>query len=177
METVYLGLGTNLGDRLAMLRATLGEIAALGTLFAVSSVYETEPWGDSDQPRFLNLCCALRTDLAPEALHAKLKDLEQRLGRRQTRRWGPRVIDIDLLTYGGRTVATERLTIPHPRIAQRAFVLAPLAEIAPALRIPGLDSTVSDLLAQIPEHGSLAWVVAPPSAVLPVRAGESPSDG
>jgi len=131
----------------------------------VSSIYETEPWGDPDQPKFLNLCCALRTELPPESLHGQTKALEQRLGRRPGPRWGPRVIDIDLLTYDDLRIATEDLSIPHPRIAERAFVLAPLAEIAPHALIPGLAGTVASLLANVPNHLELARIVAPPEAV------------
>lgn len=162
MAVVYLGLGTNLGDRLAMLRLALEGLEALGEVVACSSVYETEPWGVADQPRFLNLCCALRTRLRPEELHAETRALEARLGRRPGMRWGPRALDVDLLAYDGRVIATERLSIPHPRIAERAFVLAPLAEIAPALRLPGLGGTVHEQLTRLGETARLAWIVAPP---------------
>jgi 2-amino-4-hydroxy-6-hydroxymethyldihydropteridine diphosphokinase len=167
MALVYLGLGSNLGDRLGMLRAALLELTAFGRLAACSSVYETEPWGDPDQPLFLNLCCALHTQLPPEALHAKLKRTELRLGRRPTRRWGPRAIDIDLLTYDDLCLETPSLTIPHRGIAERAFVLAPLSEIAPRARVPGLPGTVAELLARIPDAAEVAWVVAPPQSVCP----------
>jgi 2-amino-4-hydroxy-6-hydroxymethyldihydropteridine diphosphokinase len=160
MATVYLGLGTNVGDRLAHLRSALSR---LPDLQRCSSVYETEPWGVEDQPRFFNLACCLVTELSPEALHAQTKALEQRLGRAPGgQRWGPRPIDIDLLTYEDVVLATDRLTLPHPRIKDRAFVLKPLAELAPALHIPGLDGTVADLLAAIPDADRQAWVVAPP---------------
>jgi 2-amino-4-hydroxy-6-hydroxymethyldihydropteridine diphosphokinase len=159
MATVYLGLGTNVGDRLANLRSAL---SALGPV-RCSSVYETEPWGVLEQARFLNLACCVSTDLSPEALHAQTKALEQLLGREPGgQRWGPRPIDIDLLTYDDLTVATPTLTIPHPRIQARAFVLKPLAEIAAALVIPGLPGTVSDLLAAIPDADQQAWIVAAP---------------
>src|ERR671932_123834 len=97
MATVYLGLGSNLGDRLGALRAALMRLARLGILEQVSSVYETEPWGVTDQPAFLNLCCRLQTHLAPEALLAETQAIEHQLGRRSGGRWGPRLIDIDLL--------------------------------------------------------------------------------
>jgi 2-amino-4-hydroxy-6-hydroxymethyldihydropteridine diphosphokinase len=159
MATVYLGLGTNIGDRLANLRSALAALRPV----RCSSVYETQPWGVEDQPRFLNLACCLLTDLAPEALHAHTKALEQQLGRQPGgQRWGPRVIDIDLLTYDDLAVSTPSLTIPHSRIKDRAFVLKPLAELDPALHIPGLDGTVSDLLAAVPDADHQAWIVAPP---------------
>jgi 2-amino-4-hydroxy-6-hydroxymethyldihydropteridine diphosphokinase len=159
MSTVYLGLGTNLGDRLANLRAALTALSPV----RCSSVYETEPWGVEDQPRFFNIACCLTTELSPEALHAWTKSLEQQLGRAAGgQRWGPRLIDIDLLTYDDRVLVTPSLTIPHPRIQARAFVLKPLAELAPGLSIPGLDGTVADLLAAIPDADRQAWVVAQP---------------
>ena len=159
MATVYLGLGTNVGDRLAHLRSALAALRPE----RCSSVYETEPWGVLDQPRFFNLACCVVTQLSPEALHGETKALEQRLGRQPGgQRWGPRPIDIDLLCYDDLVLATERLTIPHPRIKDRAFVLKPLAELAPDLRIPGLEGTVSELLATIPDADRQAWPVAPP---------------
>jgi 2-amino-4-hydroxy-6-hydroxymethyldihydropteridine diphosphokinase len=167
MALAYLGLGSNLGDRLGMLRAALVELSPLGQVTACSSVYETKPWGDPDQPAFLNLCCALQTQLPPEVLHAETKKIESRLGRRPTRRWGPRVIDIDLLTYDDLRLETPSLKIPHLGIEDRAFVLAPLAEIAPDARVPGLQGTVADLLARIPDVPSLVWVVALPESVHP----------
>jgi 2-amino-4-hydroxy-6-hydroxymethyldihydropteridine diphosphokinase len=170
MALVYLGLGSNLGDRLGMLRAALVELAALGQFTACSSVYETKPWGDPDQPAFLNLCCALQTQFPPEKLHAEIKGIERRLGRRPTRRWGPRAIDVDLLTYDDQHLETQSLTIPHAGIRDRAFVLAPLAEIAPEAHVPGLPGTVADLLAGIPDVASLAWVVAPPESVQPASS-------
>jgi 2-amino-4-hydroxy-6-hydroxymethyldihydropteridine diphosphokinase len=160
MATVYLGLGTNVGDRFANLRSAVAE---LRDVRACSSVYESEPWGNVDQPRFFNMCLELRTQLAPEALHAQTKAVEQQLGRRPGgQRWGPRPIDIDLLSYDNLVLCTERLAIPHPRIADRAFVLKPLAEIAPGLRLPGLPGTVAELLSAVPHADRLAWVVAPP---------------
>jgi 2-amino-4-hydroxy-6-hydroxymethyldihydropteridine diphosphokinase len=157
MPTVYLSLGTNIGDRLANLRAAL---AALPDLAACSSVYETEPWGSVDQPRVLNMCCRLDTSLTPEVLHARLKALERELGRTPSLHWGPRLIDIDLLTYDNDVIQTDALTVPHPRIADRAFVLMPLAELDPELRIPGLPGTIAQQLAGLPGAASQAWRVA-----------------
>ncbi|MBI4506995.1 MAG: 2-amino-4-hydroxy-6-hydroxymethyldihydropteridine diphosphokinase [Chloroflexi bacterium] len=166
MGRAYLGLGANLGDRLGTLRQALAELARQGDIVACSSVYETEPWGYVDQPMFLNLCCALDTALPPDALHAALKAAERRLGRTPGALWGPRRIDIDLLTYEEARIATQALTVPHPRIAERPFVLAPLAEIAPDLRIAGLDRTVAELLAGLPDAARQARPVAPAVAVL-----------
>ena len=150
MATVYLGLGSNLGDRLALLRAAVAELGALGRVDATSSVYETEPWGDPDQPAYLNACCRLETALPPPALHAAVKAIEQKLGRRpSSRRWGPRPIDIDLLVYEDVVVETPELQVPHPRLAERAFVLVPLAELAPELKVPGLAGSVAEQLARL----------------------------
>jgi 2-amino-4-hydroxy-6-hydroxymethyldihydropteridine diphosphokinase len=159
MATVYLGLGTNVGDRLAQLRAALSALRPE----KCSSVYETEPWGVLDQARFLNLCCRVSTTLEADAFHAVTKSLEQELGRQPDgQRWGPRPIDIDLLCYDNLSLHTAQLTIPHPRIQDRAFVLKPLAELAPTLRLPGLNGSVSELLAAIADADRQAWIVAPP---------------
>ncbi len=149
MARAYLGLGTNLGDRHRNIREALAGLEELGTLVACSSVYETEPWGVRDQPDFLNLCCALETDLSPRDLLERTAAIERRLGRRRTRRWGPRVIDVDLLLYDNLRVDEPGLTVPHPRLAERAFVLLPLEEIASKVRVPGLDATVSELRARL----------------------------
>ncbi len=129
MREAILALGSNLGDRAANLRAALDLLAARGARPArVSSVWETPPV-PADQPPYLNAAVAVETDLDPEKLLAIAKEVEHLLGRRPTGRWRPRPIDIDLLFCGEREVATERLTVPHPRIAERAFVLLPLAEV------------------------------------------------
>jgi 2-amino-4-hydroxy-6-hydroxymethyldihydropteridine diphosphokinase len=134
-------------------------LAEIGRLVAVSSIYETEPWGDPDQPLYLNMCCALETDQEPLTLLRAVKQIEHRLGRRPTRRWGPRPIDIDLLAYETLEIDTPELILPHPRIAERAFVLAPLAEIAPTLRLSGHDRDVTGLLASLPDAPRLARLV------------------
>ncbi|MBI2755484.1 MAG: 2-amino-4-hydroxy-6-hydroxymethyldihydropteridine diphosphokinase [Chloroflexi bacterium] len=137
---VYLGLGSNLGDRAGNLLDGLAALSEVGHVGACSSVYESEPWGDTDQPPFLNLCCALDTDLAPLDLLDQAQRAEQRLGRVPSRRWGPRTLDIDLLVLPGTVFDHPRLRIPHPFLARRAFVLVPLAEIAPDLRVTGLHT-------------------------------------
>ncbi len=136
-----IGLGGNMGD------VAGGFVAALATLdaradcriLARSSVWRTPPWGKTDQPDFLNMCALLDTTLAPHALLDVCLALETDAGRVRFERWGPRVLDIDLLAYGDLAVSDERLVVPHPRMFERAFVLAPLAEIAPALRIAGKE--------------------------------------
>jgi dihydropteroate synthase len=136
---IVLALGGNLGDKALSLRRALGAIASEPKieLTRVSRFYRTPPWGKTDQDWFVNACALGLTRLAPEALLDRMKALEVELGRVSTERWGPRVIDIDLIAYGDIALKTERLTLPHPELFNRAFVLAPLAEIAPDLVIAG----------------------------------------
>ena len=136
----YIGLGSNLGDREAALRealARLGEVEGIEVV-AVSSFRETDPVGVVDQPRFVNAAAALETVLGPRELLERLLEVERGLGRDRSReeRWGPRTIDLDLLLYGEETVAEVGLEVPHPRLAERAFVLDPLLELDPGLRLP-----------------------------------------
>jgi dihydropteroate synthase len=137
---VVLALGGNVGDKVTSLRRALRAIAAEPgiELTAVSRLYRTAPWGKTDQDWFVNACALARTNLKPEALLDRVKKLEVELGREPGERWGPRVIDIDLIAYGDVALKTERLTLPHPELFNRAFVLAPLAEIAPDLVIGGV---------------------------------------
>ncbi len=174
MATAYLGLGSNLGDRLAMLRAAVARLAQLGSI-RPSSVYETEPWGDPDQPRYLNLCCRLETALPVQELHRAIKQIECDVGRTPSRRWGPREIDVDLLTYDDAVVSEPSLSVPHPRIAERAFVLVPLAELAPDVVIPGLEETAARLLARIPNANDDVRVVATPDSVAPTGSARTSS--
>jgi 2-amino-4-hydroxy-6-hydroxymethyldihydropteridine diphosphokinase len=137
---VGLGLGANLGDPAANLRRAVEALAGAGLSFeALSSLYRTKPWGVTDQPDFVNACALARTDLEPLALLDLVQATEKALGRRRTRRWGPRAIDIDLLFYGDTIWRDERLTLPHPGLMERAFVLLPMAEIAPEMVIGGVS--------------------------------------
>ena len=151
--TAYLGLGSNLGDRRAALSAALDLLhTAPGlTLTACSAVYETEPWGVADQPAFLNLAAGFATTLPPAALLTACQSVEAKIGRTPTYRWGPRTIDVDILLYGGQAIIldTPDLQIPHPRLRERAFVLAPLAEIAASLKAPPDGATIESLLTQV----------------------------
>jgi 2-amino-4-hydroxy-6-hydroxymethyldihydropteridine diphosphokinase len=136
---VALGLGANLGDPAANLRRAVELLAQAGLRFeALSSLYRTKPWGVTDQPDFVNACALARTTLAPLALLDLAQATEKALGRRRTRRWGPRAIDIDLLFYGDAQRRDERLILPHPGLMERAFVLLPLAEIAPDFVVGGV---------------------------------------
>jgi 2-amino-4-hydroxy-6-hydroxymethyldihydropteridine diphosphokinase len=132
-ERIFLGLGSNLGEREEHLQGALERLAALpGTrVVAVSRFLETPPWGYEEQPPFLNAVAEIRTELEPEELLAELKRIEGEVGRTPTFRWGPREIDVDLLLYGERRLEGPSLTLPHPRILERPFVCEPLAEIAP----------------------------------------------
>lgn len=149
MPTVYLALGANLGDRERNLRDALTRIASFVNLTRVSSIYETEPWGVRDQPWFLNLVCAGTTSVSPVDLLRRAKKIENEMGRAEGIRFGPRPIDIDILLYDRLIELSPALTIPHPRLHERAFVLVPLAEIAPTLVHPRLRVTIRALLAQL----------------------------
>ena len=145
MTRAYIGLGSNLGDREATIRAAL---AALPGVVAVSELRETAPVGVVDQPPFLNGAAALETELTPRELLDALLAVEQGLGRERRERWGPRTIDLDLLLYGDETIDEPGLDVPHPRLHERRFALEPLAELEPELVIPGRGS-VKDLLAEL----------------------------
>ncbi len=131
MTIAFIGLGSNLHDRVGTIKRAISEVAHVLILLAASSIYETEPWGFPDQPKFLNAVIKVETDLDPETLLIFLSNLEASLGRIREHeiRWGPRVIDLDILLYGDQEVRNEHLVIPHPRIKERAFVLIPLYEI------------------------------------------------
>ena len=135
-ERIFVGLGANLGDALGTVRAALAAIGRLPqtTLIAASSFYRSAPL-DADGPDYVNAVAQLRSELAPPALLAQLQGIEQRFGRERPYRHAPRTLDLDLLCYGERASATATLTLPHPRMHLRAFVLAPLAELAPAWRL------------------------------------------
>jgi 2-amino-4-hydroxy-6-hydroxymethyldihydropteridine diphosphokinase len=190
---VYLSLGTNLGDRRHNLcRAILGLPASV-RLIAESPVYETPPWGVTDQPAFLNMVIQAETDLPPLELLAALKELERDMGRQPAERYGPRLIDLDILFYDDLVIETPALTIPHPHLQERAFVLVPLVDLAPGLVHPLIGSTIQELLPPLDAKGvirmtdplvvirnepALAWKLAvnilgeDPGSPLAIRVGE-----
>ena len=149
----WLGIGSNIGDMAAMLDQAVDKLAAVPGIRVVarSPDYRTPPWGKTDQPWFLNGAVAIETDLVPHALLDACQGIERDLGRIREERWGPRIIDIDVLAYEGAAVEDERLVLPHRYVRERAFVLVPLNEIAPDLTIGG--EKVSDALAKLDQTG------------------------
>lgn len=144
-HTVYLGLGANLGDRQTTLRSAYQLLPPQVEIVACSSLYETPPWGLQEQPPFLNAVCKARTALSPAELLSYVKELEQQLGRVASVRWGPRAIDIDILFFDDLVLHSESLIIPHPQLQHRAFVLVPLAELAPQFVHPTIGHTIQQL--------------------------------
>lgn len=147
MPAVYLSLGSNLGHSKTQLEAALADLAALTEtrVTATSKQYCSKPWGKPDQPDFLNMVAQVETELAPERLLNECKRIEREAGRGEGERWGPRVLDIDILLYEGITMAAPQLTIPHPRMWERRFVLQPLAELYPAAVAPD-GTAIGELL-------------------------------
>ena len=153
MPTIYLALGSNLGDRKTNLDTAIDLLRHKVCIEEISSVYETEAAYVTDQPPFLNLVLRAETNLSPAELLAFLKGIEQEMGREKTIRFGPRLVDVDILLYGDERIGTPTLIVPHPRMTERAFVLVPLAEIAPTLEIPGTGESVSALLSALGDAG------------------------
>jgi 2-amino-4-hydroxy-6-hydroxymethyldihydropteridine diphosphokinase len=149
LVTVYLGLGSNIEDRQENLNRALGYLAQRLRLTGKSSVYDTEPVGNPEQPRFLNMVCQVKTMLKPEDLLVLAKGIERKMGRIPGNRNAPRTIDIDILFYGDEVIKTPELTIPHPRLPERAFVLVPMAEISPTLVHPVNKKSISELLREV----------------------------
>jgi 2-amino-4-hydroxy-6-hydroxymethyldihydropteridine diphosphokinase len=152
-QLVYLSLGSNLGDRLSNLKAAADQLPPRVQIMGSSRIYETEPWGYLDQPKFLNQVLYAQTRLSPLELLAYLKDREKSIGRKPSFRFGPREVDIDILIYADQVIDQDDLIIPHPRLSERAFVLVPLAEIAPDLMLPGSEKTIQEYLTGVDISG------------------------
>jgi len=165
--TAYLGLGSNLGDRLGNLQRAVERLAATSGIEVVRSsrVYETDPVGGPPQPDYLNAVVEVATELPPERLLRACQDVERELGRDRTVRWGPRTIDVDVLTYGRDQIHREDLEVPHPRMPQRGFVLLPLLELEADPPLPG-GRRVAELRLGAVELGGVR-VFAPPLMVAP----------
>ncbi len=149
-NTAFIGLGTNLGDRVENLRQAVRLLGAQKEIEIqkISALYETDPVGGPVQGPFLNACAELKTSLPPEKLLTIMLSIEDDLGRVREERWGPRLIDLDLLVYGKEVIDTEFLQLPHPRMEERDFVMVPLNDIAPNLIIPGPEQSVSEILSK-----------------------------
>lgn len=145
----YIGLGSNLDEPREQVRRASKALTRLDAAVRLSSLYMSAPMGPQDQPRFINAVAEIRTRMSPESLLDELQAIEQAHGRKRERHWGPRTLDLDLLVYGNEEISTPRLVVPHPGLPERAFVLYPLAELAPTLQIPGLG-TAAGLAARLP---------------------------
>jgi 2-amino-4-hydroxy-6-hydroxymethyldihydropteridine diphosphokinase len=150
-KIVYLSLGSNIGDREAQLRAAQVRLSTIGRVIATSSFYETEPVEFTQQPWFLNCAVAVETDTTPEQLMSAILRIEEEMGRRRVQKKGPRSIDIDILLFADAIMESNELTIPHPAMHQRRFVLEPLAEIAPQALHPVFKKTIRELLDRLPQ--------------------------
>jgi len=154
-KAVYLSLGSNVGDRSTNLQTAIDHLRALGKVVAVSSLYETEPVELTAQPWFLNCVVKLETEKMPRQLLAAILAIEQQMGRRRSLKKGPRTIDIDILLFGASVIGGKGLTVPHPAMHQRRFVLEPLAEIAPNVCHPVFKQTIRELRDALPQGGAV----------------------
>lgn len=156
----YIALGSNIGDRLQYLREAVKKLAEHEEILVVgtSSIYETDPVGYVQQNKFLNMVAYIKTSLSPFALLEVTQQIEQQLGRKRGIRWGPRTLDLDILLYNHENIETERLTIPHPRMTERAFVLVPLFEIDANIRIPNMNRSLALMIDELPDkEGVRLW--------------------
>jgi len=153
LSTTYLHLGSNIGDRLGnLLKAKFLIQRKIGHIQTLSQVYETAAWGKTDQATFYNQAIQVRTEMTAYEVLDTIHDIENQLGRQRNEHWGPRTIDIDILFFENEIINTQKLTLPHPRLPERNFVLAPLAEIAPDFIHPVLNKSVKELQASCPDE-------------------------
>jgi len=146
LAIVYIGIGSNIGNRQANCAGAVEELKSKGiTVKKISSMHETEPWGLKEQPKFINMAVEAETSMSPEELLSAIKDIEEDMGRKETVKWGPRIMDLDILFYDDIVIDMEHLHIPHPLLHKRDFVLNPLSEIAPGKLHPVLRKTVDQL--------------------------------
>jgi len=149
MQRIFIALGSNLEDKIGNCRKALDEIGNFAEIVRISSLYETEPVGNEDQPNFINSVVEINTDLSPHELLTHLKSIEDKLGRVRGEKWGPRVIDLDIIFYDDLVMKYDDLIIPHPRAHLRRFVLEPICEIAPDFIHPELETSILELLEKL----------------------------
>ncbi|CAN7602366.1 2-amino-4-hydroxy-6-hydroxymethyldihydropteridine diphosphokinase [Rossellomorea sp. LjRoot5] len=160
MNTAYISLGSNMGDRAVYLEKAINILGSHGKIEVTkrSSLYETDPVGFTEQDQFLNMVIEIRTSLSPETLLHQCLQVEIDLGREREFKWGPRIIDLDILLFNQETIETENLYIPHPRMQERAFVLIPLLEVAPRVEHPSFNAPLAEFLDEIPDkEGVRLW--------------------
>lgn len=158
-KNILMSLGSNTGNRLIILTKALSELERRGfCIIDRSKIWETSPWGFTDQPRFLNMCVCAETELAPEEMIKTIKNIEIMLGRSKSIKWGPREIDIDIIAIGEMVIDTPELSVPHPHMHERTFVLIPLKEIAPLFRHPVTGKTLDEMIRELPAE-KMEWII------------------
>lgn len=156
---VYLSLGSNIGNRVVFLHEAVKRLDSLKEVVVtnVSSIYETDPVGYEDQNNFLNMALEIQTNLKAEQLLHECMEIEKKLGRERLIRWGPRTVDIDILLYNQENINKDQITVPHPRLTERAFVLIPLMDMNPGLSVPGTGKTIQEIMKTLSDKGVRLW--------------------